>query len=421
MTPPKALRIALVGYEYVGYAISGGIGTYMRNLAGMMAARGHDVEVFAGGDHDAQLREGAGVTVNLIGIKDRRDFPEAVAPVFLDRHAARKFDVIEGAEFYSETAGISKAAPLIPLVLKLHMPSSMLLSLGHHFIPFSGKARFILGGVLRGKWNKPYWTYRAGEDPERLNLLLADEVTAPCRAIADAVSSIWDLNVKDIAIIPNVFIASRNLLSIPGDTSTGTITFIGRLEMRKGVFDLAEAIPLVLREFAEAKFRFVGRSLNHPASGKDIRSLLQSRLKAFGNSVEFIEGVPHDAVHQFYASSDICVFPSVWENFPNVCLEAMSAARGVVGSSAGGMAEIIEHERTGLLVPPRNPRAIARAILQMLRDPAQRIRMGLAARDHVMHAYAPNVIAPMQEASYHRAISRSLTRTAKCPRELTTL
>ena len=96
----------------------------------------------------------------------------------------------------------------------------------------------------------------------------------------------------------------------------------------------------------------------------------------------------------------MCVFPSVWENFPYVCLEAMAAGRGVIASSGGGMAEIIDDGRTGRLVEPRDPRGLADAMLEMLADPAGRIAMGKKARAHIGVAYSSKVIGPLQEASY---------------------
>ena len=90
----------------------------------------------------------------------------------------------------------------------------------------------------------------------------------------------------------------------------------------------------------------------------------------------------------------------------------MAAARGVIGSSAGGMAEIIEEGRTGLLVPPRDPKAIAAAIVKFLKEPERRIAMGRAAREHVLRTYSADRIAPLQESSYARAIQRAKTRTA---------
>jgi glycosyltransferase involved in cell wall biosynthesis len=208
-------------------------------------------------------------------------------------------------------------------------------------------------------------------------------------------------------VIPNVFIAPDALLTVPVHTQTNLITCIGRLEARKGVIDLANAIPLVLQHFKDARFRFIGRSLPYPGTGEDVRDMLKRLLAPVSHAVEYVDGVPYDQVHRYYAESDICVLPSIWENFPNVCLEAMSAARGVVGSSAGGMAEMIDDGRTGLLIPPRNPRAIADAILCLLREPDRRMEMGRAARQHVRAAYAPEVIAPLQEASYVRAIARA--------------
>jgi glycosyltransferase involved in cell wall biosynthesis len=170
------------------------------------------------------------------------------------------------------------------------------------------------------------------------------------------------------------------------------------------VFDFAKAIPLVLKRMPKARFRFIGRSLPHPGEHRDIGAMLKERLRKYCYAVEFVGGVPHEEMPKFYAATEVCVFPSIWEAFGYVCLEAMAAARGVIGSNAGGMAEIIEHGRTGLLVPPQSPRAIANAILELLEQPNRRIAMGLAARTHVLSAYSPDVIGPLQEASYMRAI-----------------
>jgi glycogen synthase len=325
--------------------------------------------------------------------------------------------VIEGAEFLAETSGISAAAPDVAMVLKLHTPSSLIGIIDNQAVTTVAKARFIIGSLRRGRRSRPYWVYDAGSDFERRNVQEAHEVTAPCRAIVDVLQDIWSMDSAIVSMIPNVFYASTDLLDIEPDTSTQTISFIGRLEYRKGVEDVAAAIPLVLEKRGDAKFRFVGRSLRHPAHGGDIAEVLKHRLRHCGSNVEFIGGVPYDEIAQFYAKTDILVAPSLWENFPNVCLEAMAAARGVIGSSAGGMGEIIEHGRTGLLVPPRDPKAIAAAILELLRDPKRRISMGRAAREHVTNAYAPEVIAPLQEASYARAIARARERLS-CGQEL---
>ena len=404
------MRIALISAEFTGSAISGGIGTYMRNVADMMGVNGHDVEVFAAGTEHSVEHLANGVRVNTVECAIRGDFPEAVAPVVLERHRMQPFDVAEGAEFLAETSACQRLIPDLPLVLKLHTPSALISAIDLSFVTTSDKARFIAGGLLRGQINRPFWRYDRAKDYERAHLLEADEVTAPCHAIADQLASLWGIDAKQISVIPNVFLAPPALLDISPRTATGVVSFFGRLELRKGVLDFAQIIPRVLAAEPETRFRFVGRSIPHPWLKRDLRAILQERLAKYAASIEWIEGVPYDEALALYAATDICVYPSVWENFPNVCLEAMAAARGVVASSAGGMAEMIEHGRTGLLVPPRSPAATADSIIALLRDPARRAAMGEAARERVMSAYAPHVILPLQIASYERAIARAAAR-----------
>ena len=216
--------------------------------------------------------------------------------------------------------------------------------------------------------------------------------------ILSRLKSLWNLPADRFMHVPNIFVTSAQLLSLDPDVQTNLITFLGRLEVRKGVIELAQAIPKVVAEVPEAVFRFVGRSLPHPGTREDLKSYLSRMLRSCARSVEFIEGVPNEEIPALLAETDLCVFPSVWESSGYVCKEAMAAARGVIGSRAGGMAEIIEQGRTGLLVPPRDPKEIAAAIVRTLKEPERRIAMGRAARAHVLKTYSADRIAPLQES-----------------------
>jgi glycosyltransferase involved in cell wall biosynthesis len=88
----------------------------------------------------------------------------------------------------------------------------------------------------------------------------------------------------------------------------------------------------------------------------------------------------------------------------------MAAARAVVGSASGGMAEIIEHAQTGLLVPHRDPAAIAMALINLLSSPDKCAQFGLAARDSIAVRFAPETILPLQLAAYDRAIANAQKR-----------
>ncbi len=412
MTP---LHIAFVSMEYAGIAAGGGIGTYVRNAAAMLAARGHRVEVFTDGP-DAQSLDDGCVRVHTVPVDDRRAFARAVLPAFAARHTADPFDVAEGPEYGADAACVAEAFPALPLVVKLHTPEFLVSEINDRYVPLSARARFWAGALRRGRLPGPYYTYDVAADTERAHTLRADEIAAPSQAIADLLRDRWALPSERLAVVPNVFTPPAALLAVRPETDTRRVLFVGKLEVRKGVLDLAAAVPLVLARVPDARFRFLGRSLPLPGSGRDLGDEMRERLGRHAAAVEFVDAVPYDQIPALYAEADVCAFPSVWENFPNVCLEAMSAARAVVASSAGGMAEMVTDGATGRLVPPTDPRALADALADLLLDRDARIAMGRAARQAVA-AFSAEAVAPVQEASYARAIARA---AARVPHQRTT-
>jgi glycosyltransferase involved in cell wall biosynthesis len=91
-----------------------------------------------------------------------------------------------------------------------------------------------------------------------------------------------------------------------------------------------------------------------------------------------------------YAAVDLCVFPSLWDGMPNAVLEAMAAARPVVASAVGGVPEVIQHGVSGVLVPaPRLDEFVAVTLETLARGPAERARLGAAARERVAHEFTP--------------------------------
>jgi glycogen synthase len=172
------------------------------------------------------------------------------------------------------------------------------------------------------------------------------------------------------------------------------------------VRDLARAIPRVLTQKPDVRFKFVGASEPDGGSGRPLVEVLAEELKAHRKSVEFTGKVPLAEIPQQMASVDIAVFPSHWENSPNVCLEAMSAGRGIVASSAGGMAEMLDGGRAGLLVPPKQPDKLAAAILQLLDNREERIRLGGLARQRLLTEYSAERIGSLMEQVYGEAIER---------------
>ena len=100
------------------------------------------------------------------------------------------------------------------------------------------------------------------------------------------------------------------------------------------------------------------------------------------------------------AACDVFVLPSRREGLGVASLEAMAAARPVVASRVGGLAEAVVHERTGLLVPPGDPRALGEALIRLLRDDALRERLGAAGPDRIAEGFAAEQMIEAYEKLY---------------------
>jgi glycogen synthase len=416
------MKIAFVSYEYPPDTAIGGIATYVRQAAQMLAQRGHRVEVFAASPHrsccaiDAHYPQ---LTVHHVRLlpRDRGQFAAAIAPIFAARHQLEPFDVLEGPDCGADAAVIVQQFPDLPFVLKLHTPSYLLRRLGYTPLTATAKTRFILGALRRAQWPKlpPAPRLDRQSDPEYHHALSAHAIAAPCHAIAQQVQTDWQLDPRICSTVPLPYAPPPTLLNIPLDTTTARITFIGRLEIRKGILDLMQAIPWVLQAYPAAKFRFVGPLWPSPKPGQNMQEYLSQTLRQYRHALEFTGAVTLDQIPHYLAETDICVFPSIWENFPLVCLEAMAAGRAIVGSRAGGMVEQLAGGTAGLLVSPRSPKQLARSLLQLLQHPDQRQQYGSMARDRVLSQYSLERIAQIQVASYRSAIDRQARRSITFP------
>ncbi len=265
------MRIAFISYEAPPDTLVGGIGTYVGQAARTLTARGHEVEVFtASPKTSGQLNEGGCLTHLLKcsqAFEDRLKFPKLAGEAFAKRHREKPFDVLEGPEFLAEAAAAKKLVPDIPLVVKLHMSMTLIRQLNNP--PPNGwqkikkRAKAALQPALKLKRWKEF-DYPKIELP---HLLQADVIAAPCRAIAEVTAQMWRLDRQRMIEVPYPFVPSQRLLAIPIETKTGTVGFIGRLEQRKGVIDLARAIPMILQHFPGTNFIFAGQSIESPVSG----------------------------------------------------------------------------------------------------------------------------------------------------------
>jgi glycosyltransferase involved in cell wall biosynthesis len=366
------------------------------------------VEVFCGSPTSTDEYVEHGVRVHKLKT-DRMSFPTAIVPLFLGRHRAEPFDVLEGPDFLAEARYITRALVDLPYVVKLHTPFYFAQKFGR--LPYN---REQFRNQVKLLWyvakTRNVRALASQENPlfreERAHLLNADEIGSPTQAIGNIITRSWNIPSSRISLVPYPYEAPAEMLAIPVNTNTRRISFVGRLEWRKGVQDLALAIPLILQRHPDAKFRFVGAWGASPLTGTNMKDYLCAELREFQSSLEFTGRVPLNSIPGYLATTDICVFPSRWESFGFVVLEAMAAGRAVVCTGNAGMGEIVEHGKYGLVVPPKAPREIADRVGRLLDNPQYRHELGHRARTEGLLRFAPENVIPQQIQSYERAIFR---------------
>jgi glycosyltransferase involved in cell wall biosynthesis len=204
----------------------------------------------------------------------------------------------------------------------------------------------------------------------------------------------------------------------PGAPIVGVIA---RLEPEKGHPTLLEAWPRVLASVPDAHLLIVGEGSQRETLEDQARALgllgrglashgtaLMTPLASAGPS----SGRPsvtftgrRDDVPAVTAALDVAVLPSYREAQGLSILEAMALARPVVASAVGGIPEMIEHGRTGLLVPPRDPDALADAITRLLTDAPYANTLGNAGRDLVEERFCAELMVRAIETIYDEAVA----------------
>ena len=199
---------------------------------------------------------------------------------------------------------------------------------------------------------------------------------------------------RTLAWAPNVCLVELYRSIPPGEPtpwlSAGDrpVLFIGRLSAPKGIYDLFDAIPIVLAKHPNARFVLVGVAEND-AMEPVVRAEAEKRgimpRLVFRGS---LEGRDKAAA---YATSLMIVVPSWTEAFPLVIPEAMAAGLPVISTAVGAIPDFVKDGEDGFLIPPRDAGAIAAAILQLLGDEPLRRRMSDRVRERAPREFAIEV------------------------------
>ena len=186
-----------------------------------------------------------------------------------------------------------------------------------------------------------------------------------------------------------------------------TVLFVGRLEERKGIKFLIEAIPAVCKAISNVRFLIIGEEakVEGKGSGKSLVGELKTSLENASclDKVIFYGRVPLEQLPFYYRAAAVCVVPSAYDNSPYSCLEAMSCGTPVIGTDAGGTKEYVEHEVSGLVVPALSAHALSQALITILSDHARRKEMGMQARQRVLQFFKRTEVSRQTAELYEDA------------------
>jgi glycosyltransferase involved in cell wall biosynthesis len=178
---------------------------------------------------------------------------------------------------------------------------------------------------------------------------------------------------------------------------TPCLLVLASLVARKGIDVLLDALARLDAHAAPPVLWIAGEGPERDALERRARGLgLAQRVRFLGRRSD---------AGDLLAACDIFVLPSRLEGLGVAALEAMAAARPVVASAVGGLGEAVEHERTGLLVPPEDPEALAAALARLLEDPALCKRLGDAGPARVREGYSAERMVEAYDALYAEVLA----------------
>lgn len=402
----QIMNIALITYEFHGEYLNGGLGTYMGQIATLLKFRGHQLDVFCKGEKHLSTYEKAGITIHPIRCKGADAFREKVVSAFQKQTEQKEYDIIEAPECYSSSLLIRQQFPEIPHIIKLHCPAFWMRKI--NYTPsLSDKIKFRLRRILNGsRQKKPSYEYQRENDYEFHLAKLCPYIMYPSNAVKEVVTEHWELTQTKFVNVPNPYIPTTDYLNIPIkniENNKPAITYVGRLEKGKGLIELGKAMTYIFQEFPNATLTFVGRIKRSPKPWQNMQQYLEKELWEYRRQLRFLGHVELEQIPIALSQTDISVIPSRWENFPTVCLEAMSAGRAIVGSKQGGMNELLADD-CGLRVDTSSPESIAEGIKKLILNPNLRNTLGENARAKVLSKYNGERIGRMMEETYSLAI-----------------
>lgn len=385
---------------------TGGMNVYVRELSRELAARGLGVDIFTRSQNPRLPR----VQEELLGVKNARvinipagpetPYPKHLLINHLDEYVAGvrgfaqreglRYDLLHAHYWLSGVAAheLQKEWPHAPIVQMFHTLGAM-------------KNQVAIGEQDRETAQRI--------EAERELMQVVSRVVASTPRDKQQMIELYDAPAERIVVIPpgvdtHLFhpIATRRAREWIGTFSEKTVLFVGRIDPVKGLDTWFRAMRLVVEADPSLQRRMcvclIGGDIDEE-DDSDSEMARLDRLKdelGISDIVTFLGGRAQSSLPYYYSSADVVVMPSRYESFGLAALEAMACGTPVVASDVGGLSFIVRDGETGFLVPEGNEQAFANCILNLLRYPKLRDRLGaravVVAQDYAWHLIAGKIV-----------------------------
>ena len=372
------MKIALVSQEYPPETARGGIGSQTYTKAKGLSSFGHQVFVISqspdGGRHE--IMDGH---VCIIRVPEMENYFEEMTDIvyWLTRSVVVAaeieklnkrvgLDLIDFPEWAAEgyTYLLNRTRQeRVPVVIQLHGP-------------------LVMFGNALGWPEMNSEFYRAGIHMEAMSIQMADAIYSSSECSASWIRNYYSPKKQEIPVI-HLGVDTKNFA--PQSVCKNgfpTIVFVGKIVRNKGVEELVEATALLAKRFPDIKLRLIGKG------DKNWIRYLQDKAKKLGapNLLDLPGFFSKEDLPVELSKAHVFAAPSWYEGGPGfVYLEAMSCGLPVIGCSGSGVEEIVTHGKNGLLVPPKDVKALQQALSNMLNDESNLQKMGANARSYVLN------------------------------------
>lgn len=324
----KKMKICLVHEEYPNETNFGGIATYQKTLAEELAKTNKVIVITRGLKINQHYFENNVEIYRLYTKKGNNEVLEClkyrkkVANLLKKLQKNNEIDIIETPDWGAETILFNKARK-IPLVVRLHTPLKIWLKYNNN--NFGKKTKILL------KW-------------ENYLINKADYITCCSEILKKEMVSEFGIDPKLISVNPN----PANLRDFYWDKSIkkeNVLLYVGSLEERKGLIVLAKSLNIVLEKYPDIYIYFIGKDTKRNKKNISTVDYIKKIVKTkYQDRLCFLGQKDNSELNYYLNKAAIGVFPSLFDNFPYVVLEAMATGLNIVGSDNSGMVEMLNND-----------------------------------------------------------------------------